>query len=96
VASAAQLACGVEAVSTSLPPGRKRQVFWQGAADKCEFCEKPIAQEVGTKIVDGRTRDGPWALMDMACHKLHGVGTGTGHGQVYQRQTDGRWLKIEG
>lgn len=85
-------------------PRPKRQVFWQGAADTCDFCEKPIATIVGTKIVDGRTRGGPWALMCEPCHTKHGVGTGTGHGQVYQRQAEtpdavkaGKlWLKIEG
>jgi hypothetical protein len=79
-------------------------VYWRGAADTCDICGGPIAVETGTKIVDGRTRGGPWALMDEGCHKIHGVGTGTGHGQVYQRQENtteaankGRlWLKVEG
>lgn len=91
-------------MSAAATPGRKRQVWWLGAAEKCDICEKPFPEKVGTKIVDGRTRGGPWALMDMACHKKHGVGSGTGHGQVYERQAatpeaikNGHiWLKIEG
>lgn len=44
-------------------------------------------------FVDGRTRMGPWANMCQTCHDRHGTGLGTGNGQRYTRQDDGRWLK---
>lgn len=48
------------------------------------------------EFVDGRTQMGPWANMCMTCHRRHGVGLGTGKGQRYTRQADGRWLKTGG
>jgi len=37
---------------------------------------------------------GPWANMCCDCHARCGEGVGTGKGQLYEKQTDGRWLKI--
>jgi hypothetical protein len=51
----------------------------------------------GTIMIDGKTRQGPWANMTEKSWKKHGIGRlGTGYGQKYQKQSDGRWLKIEG
>jgi hypothetical protein len=48
-------------------------------------------------MYDGKTKMGPWANMTEASWKKYGVGrTGTGFAQKYQKQADGRWLKIEG
>jgi len=52
----------------------------------------PILNE----FVDGRTRHGPWAIMSAATHRMQGVGLGMGRGQRYRKQTDGKWLKVEG
>lgn len=48
------------------------------------------------EFVDGRTMMGSWANMCATCHRRFGVGLGTGKGQRYERQFDGRWLKTEG
>lgn len=48
-------------------------------------------------MIDGKTKQGPWACMTEESWKEHGLGLlGTGLGQKYQRQEDGRWLKVEG
>jgi hypothetical protein len=47
-------------------------------------------------FIDGKTSYGPWGNLCPACHARHGVGLGTGKGQRYQRQPDGRWLKTQG
>lgn len=48
-------------------------------------------------MYDGKTRMGPWANMTEDSWQVHGVGRlGTGYGQKYKKQTDGRWLKVEG
>jgi hypothetical protein len=56
-------------------------------------------EAIGDVIYDARTIHGPWALMSPASFQLHG-GTsgrlGVGYGQRYDRQADGRWLKVEG
>jgi hypothetical protein len=58
----------------------------------CDVCSKPFE----TSFIDGATRGGPWANMCLRCHREIGAGIGQGQGQLYQRQTDGRWLKTEG
>jgi hypothetical protein len=48
-------------------------------------------------MIDGKTKQGPWANMTITSWRLHGCGKlGTGFGQKYKKQPDGRWLKIEG
>ena len=51
----------------------------------------------GEIMYDGKTTLGPWANMSEASWKKFGIGrTGLGCAQKYQKQSDGRWLKIEG
>jgi hypothetical protein len=50
-------------------------------------------------IIDGKTSYGPWALMTpKSWDRYSGTGgkLGLGLGQKYQKQSDGKWLKIEG
>lgn len=55
--------------------------------DHCQLCGATGLKE----IVDGRTITGQWAWMCNICHKLLGVGLGTGKGQRY---VDG--VKVDG
>jgi hypothetical protein len=49
------------------------------------------------EMIDGKTRGGPWGNMTPESWKKHGVGKlGTGYGQRYKKQPDGKWLKVEG
>ena len=66
--------------------------YWSGPVKLHDDFGVPI---VGT-FIDGRTKQGPWAIMTLTSFKQHGVGLGTGLGQKYQIQEDRRWLKIEG
>lgn len=53
--------------------------------------------ELGGVFVDGRTAMGPWAIMGPSAWRMYGVGRlGTGYGQMYVKQHDGRWMKVEG
>jgi hypothetical protein len=48
-------------------------------------------------MIDGKTKHGPWAIMTPSSWRQHGVGKlGTGYGQKYEKQDDGRFLKVEG
>lgn len=48
-------------------------------------------------MYDAKTKQGPWANMTEASWKQHGYPKlGTGYGQKYEKQADGRWLKVEG
>lgn len=69
--------------------------------EKCWIGPVPEADDFGQKIVDvfvdGKTVYGPWATMTPASWLHRGIGRlGQGLGQRYQKQTDGRWLKVEG
>jgi len=72
-----------------------KKVYWLSPAPaKCDTCDTPI-QNV---FVDGKTEYGPWGCLCMSCFTLGpGIGKlGTGFGQKYQKQQDGKWLKVEG
>ena len=48
--------------------------------EKCEICSVPLK---GT-FIDGRVKiTGLWAVMCAPCHVIHGIGLGTGKGQLY-------------
>lgn len=69
-------------------------VYWKGSDPvHCDLCQRPL----GNSFIDGAVKpQGSWAILDLKCHRIHGVGLGTGKGQLFQRQADGRWLKTEG
>jgi hypothetical protein len=66
--------------------------YWMGYPGDCNVC----CVEFKEHFIDGSTVFGPWANMCPDCHSRHGVGLGTGRGQKYEKQEDGRWLKIAG
>jgi hypothetical protein len=48
-------------------------------------------------MFDAKTKNGQWANMTEQSFRNYGHGTlGTGYGQMYEKQPDGRWLKIKG
>jgi len=50
--------------------------------------------EITTTFIDGRRKGGSWAIMTPEVHQHLGVGLGIGKGQMYEKQQDGKWLKI--
>ena len=66
--------------------------FWMGdIGDKDDF-GAPIKDE----FIDCKTNMGPWGIMSPESFKTYGVGLGTGRGQKYKKQPDGKWKKIQG
>lgn len=53
-------------------------------------------RKIDNEFIDGRTRQGPWAIMTPVSHKIYGVGLGLGKGQHYRRREDGKFVKVEG
>jgi hypothetical protein len=47
----------------------------------CDYCEEEGVKRVA--VVDGATKQGPWADMCSAHFMRHGVGLGTGIGQTF-------------
>lgn len=76
------------------------KVCWMSRAPYfCETCDSPIHKkfyDAATRRPDGRL--GPWACMCPTCFTLGpGFGKlGTGLGQEYTKQADGKWLKTGG
>ncbi len=72
--------------------------YWIGdAPTECDLKGSfPGKHDVSKVFVDGRMQGGSWANMCPECHKSLGVGLGTGHGQEYTKQEDGKWLKTRG
>jgi hypothetical protein len=67
--------------------------YWSGDVGK----KDDFGVEYGDIMIDGKTKSGPWANMTPKSWRIHGVGVfGTGFGQKYEKQTDGKWLKVEG
>ncbi len=67
--------------------------YWMGPAPtKCDVSGADITD----RFIDGKILGGPWANMCPAVHQMAGCGLGTGRGQEYTKQSDGRWLKTGG
>lgn len=47
-------------------------------------------------VIDGKTKNGHWALMSEASFEKIGLGISWGLGQKYEKQKDGKWLLTEG
>ena len=72
----------------------KRATYWIG--DVPTHCQLS-GREIKGIFVDGRVPGiSSWAIMSPGTFRTAGGQTGTGLGQVYKQQGDGRWLKIEG
>jgi hypothetical protein len=69
------------------------QKFWMGTVPK----KDDFGQEITDEFIDGKTTQGPWGFMTPDSWEEHGIGKlGTGLGQKYKKQENGKWLKIEG
>jgi hypothetical protein len=68
-------------------------LYWIGGVPTyCDCCGIGIH----SVFVDGATARGSWANLHPACHERIGRGLGAGRGQRYEKQIDGRWLRMEG
>jgi hypothetical protein len=70
---------------------KEQDKFWMGTVSDNDDFGKPIVDT----FIDGKTTMGPWANMNPDSFKQHGVGLGMGKGQLYRKQPDGKWKKIE-
>lgn len=66
--------------------------YWHGTIEPNDDFGLPITD----KFIDGATVYGSWAIMTPKSHRANGRGLGTGKGQEYTKQSDGRWLKTGG
>ena len=71
--------------------------YWVGTPPaKCQICELPLTKRFH-RFHDARVKAfNCWANICDGCHEVYGFGHGTGIGQQYEVQPDGRWLKTKG
>lgn len=73
-----------------------QKTYWLSPVGERDDFNMPIDHEVGGIIIDGKTVMGPWALMSPSAFRAYGTGRlGLGLGQKYEKQADGKWLKVE-
>lgn len=71
----------------------ERQVYWlSDVPAECQVSQRKISDS----FVDGNVPGFGWACWHPDVFRDRGGSFGTGRGQLYERQTDGRWLKVEG
>ena len=79
-----------------------KEKYWLSPVSKND----DFGDKISDEIIDGATTrllpsgvkiQGAWALMTPKSFKKYGVKKlGTGYGQRYKKQKDGKWLKVEG
>jgi len=67
-----------------------KKVYYIDPPQKCDLCCIPIT----TKFYDARLSVGSWGNVCPNCYRRFGHGTGLG--QEYTKQRDGRFLKTKG
>jgi len=61
------------------------------------YREDDFGDKLENVFYDGRTKWGQWAIMTpLSWGKFGVLRTGTGLGQKYEKQEDGKWMKVEG
>lgn len=73
----------------SVEPIEGDTVEWRGNMPPyCDFCSSYTYTEPVSAQYDGKTTDGPWALMCESHFEAHGIGLGTGKGQriTYEKE----------
>lgn len=74
-------------------PKPVKEIFWGGPVPRHDDYGNPISLE----FIDGRTRQGRWAMMSPESWRLFGCGSlGSGSGQQYRMVAGGRWKKVAG
>jgi hypothetical protein len=59
--------------------------------EKCDLCAAPLGTEPDTLMYDARTPNGMWGCVCDECVRNNGMRLGTGFGQRYRREADGRF-----
>jgi hypothetical protein len=73
------------------------QRYWLGDVGGWDDFGNPYDCKTGGVMYDAATKEGPWANMSEQSFKEFGCGKlGTGFGQKYELQPDGRYMKVAG
>lgn len=78
------------------------EIYWNpDYLPKTDVFGEPVVDEFVNGLIRGKNNlfgfASKWGIMTPASFATHGYGRlGTGFGQRYRKQPDGRWLKVEG
>ena len=70
----------------------KEERYYVGPPTDCDICRDKITDV----FYDCATVMGPWGNLCPDCFERYSYGLGTGRGQKYNKQGNGRWLKTAG
>lgn len=74
-----------------------KKKYWIGdVSDGCDVCGRPFFKMMFDCSLSPGHPHGMWGCICRNCFLERGCRLGTGYGQEYQKQEDGRWLKIRG
>ena len=73
-------------------PQEPAPVYWAGDVPAKDIVGYPLT----SIFYDAKIPDGQWAILSHASFLGLGCKLGTGLGQKYRKQADGRWLKVKG
>lgn len=68
------------------------EVYWLSPLNNCDVC----GGKFNSVMYDAKTSHGPWGNLCQTCFAFEGGRLGTGLGQKYELQKNGRWLKTGG
>ena len=71
-----------------------KEVYWSGVVQ----CDIDSSHKLNGVMYDARlpSHGGSWGCVCFACFDASGASLGTGRGQKYRQQDNGRWLKVAG
>lgn len=82
-----------EACSQARPYGALNMaIYWTGDIG----CDDDFNEPIQNVFYDAKMITGQWAIMAPSTWKRLSGRIGTGYGQKYEKQSDGRWMKVEG
>ncbi|MCG3710367.1 hypothetical protein L5F64_02535 [Aliarcobacter butzleri] len=72
---------------------KRRNIIISNDVEYCDFCGKIMSEEL--YLIDGKTKQGPWAWMCTDCFNEKGIGIKWGTGQLYKKIAN-KWLLVAG
>lgn len=66
--------------------------YWIGTIENCDNCGGAL----NNLMYDAAVPRAGWGNLCKGCFTVLGCTLGTGHGQKYEKQADGKWLKTDG
>lgn len=77
-----------------LEEAKMRAEYFSFSNQTCDYCSKELNND--KYLIDGATKQGPWAYMCVDCFRKYGTLIKWGYGQLYQKIDEDEWLLVAG